>query len=112
MKRRVFISSEDPRLNFAPALKFGDELIGVFPPGQVHLHPQHALMQAHKTLSAMRPDDYLVLSGDPVKIAICVTVAAWMHFKVRMLRWDRQTASYVEVAVDFREMKDLLPTID
>lgn len=97
---KVFVTSEDPRLDFTPAMQYGD-LVGVFPPGQVHLHPQVALFRARGILRLMKPEDYLLLSGDPVKIAICAAVAAEVAGKVRMLKWNRHTMSYLPIEVDF-----------
>lgn len=99
----VYITSEDPSLNYSTALNFGKKLVGVFPPGQVHLNPQIALYRARSVLSKMIPGDFLALAGDPVKIGICVTVAAEVCGTVRMLRWDRQTQGYIEVPVDFTD---------
>lgn len=100
---KVYVSAEDPRLDYTSALQFGSEIVGVFPPGQVHLHPQVALNRARGVLRGMNRDDFLVLSGDPVKIGICYVVAAEQVGRVRALRWNRQTSEYVEVAVDFLE---------
>lgn len=98
---KVFITSEDPKLDYSPALEWGERIIGVFPPGQVHLHPQVALYRARGVLREMQPDDWLALSGDPVKIGICVAVAAERIGRVKMLRWNRQTMNYLPIEVDF-----------
>jgi len=98
---KVFITSEDPKLDYSPAYAHGEKVIGVFPPGQVHLHPQIALYRAREVLRAMEPDDWLALSGDPVKIGICVAVAVERVGKVKMLRWNRHTTSYLPIEVDF-----------
>lgn len=100
---KVYVTAEDPRFNYASALDFGDQLVGIFPPGQVHLHPQVALNRARGVLRDMDREDFLVLSGDPVKIGICYAVAVEQVGRVRALRWDRHTSRYIEVAVDFLE---------
>lgn len=100
---KVYVSAEDPRLDYSSARNFGSEIIGVFPPGQVHLHPQVALFRARGILKDMQRDDFLVLSGDPVKIGICYAVAVEFVGRVRALRWNRQTTQYIEVTVDFLE---------
>ena len=98
---KVFVTSEDPHLDYTPALDYGESVVGVFPPGQVHLHPQIALYRARAVLQSMQPGDYLALVGDPVKIGICVAVAVELIGRVKMLRWNRQTLSYLPIAVDF-----------
>lgn len=100
---KVFVTNEDPVYDYTPALDFGDELVGVFPPGQIHLSPQVALGRARSVLSAMQPDDYLALSGDPVKIAVCAIVVSERMRKVKFLRWNRQTKSYIPIEVDFSQ---------
>lgn len=98
---KVYITAEDPSFDYSPAYKWGSDVVGVFPPGQVHLHPQIALYRARSVLRDMTPDDYLALAGDPVKIAICAVVAAERVGKVKMLRWNRQSFQYLPVEVNF-----------
>ncbi len=104
--RRVFVTSEDPNLNYAPALQHGRSIVGVFPPGQVHLHPEIAVAHARNVLRDFNQSDALALAGDPVKILICGAIAAENAGKVRVLRWDRQTTSYVEIVVDFSDFSN------
>lgn len=99
-RSKVFITSEDPRLDFSPAMQYG-EVVGVFPPGQVHLHPQIALYRARRVLQDLTRDDFIALVGDPVKIAICAVVAAERIGKVKFLKWNRQSLSYLPIEVDF-----------
>jgi len=102
----VFVTSEDPRFDYTAALEFGSSVVGVFPPGQVHLQPQVALNRARSVLASMRPTDYLALSGDPVKIGICVAVAVERVGRVKMLRWNRHTLSYIDIEVDFLDNRN------
>lgn len=104
---KVYVTAEDPIYDYTPALAFGSQVIGVFPPGQIHLSPQVALGRARSVLRNMQPDDFLALSGDPVKIAVCAVVAYERNLRVRFLRYNRQTKSYVEVAVDFSEQSEV-----
>lgn len=99
--RTVYVTNEDPKYDYSAALNFGERLVGVFPPGQIHLSPQVALNRARGAMRDMQPDDYLALAGDPVKIAVCAVVAAEKFGRVRFLRWNRQSSSYIEIAVDF-----------
>ena len=97
----VFVVHESPNFNYARALRYGATLRPVFHLGPVQLSPQHALGHARNVLKAMRPGDYMILSGDPVLIGICVCVAAEMQGKVSLLRWDKQARDYFPVDVDF-----------
>lgn len=98
---RIFVTSEDPKLDYTPALQYGSSISGVFPPGQIHLHPDVAINQARKILRSMEPDDYLALAGDPTKILICGVIAAERVGKVKILKWNRQSMSYVPIELDF-----------
>lgn len=101
----IFITAEDPMYDYTPALKYGERLVGIFGAGQVHLAPRDAVLHARQVMKSMRAGDYLALSGDPIKIAICSAVAADYAFdaqqKVKFLRFNRQTKSYIPIEVDF-----------
>lgn len=98
----VFVTHEDPRLDYTPAFKFGEKLVAIFPPGgQVTLSPQTALGQARKVLHAMTPEDSLALVGDPIIMGLCVAVAVELLGKVRLLRWNKWSLSYTLVEIDF-----------
>lgn len=99
----IFVTHEDPRLDYSPAYKFGEKMVAVFPPGagQVTLSPQTALGQIRRVLNAMTREDYLVLVGDPVMIGLCTAVAAELIGKVKLLRWDKRALAYFPVEVDF-----------
>ncbi len=96
----VFVTQDNPKLGFAPALAYGEKLAAVFPPGQVVLSPQTALNHARRVLQDMTADDWLVLSGDPVVIGICWAVVAEYLGKVRALKWDARELCYVPVEVN------------
>lgn len=103
MTSTVYITAEDPIYDYSPALEWGKTLVAVFPPGQIHLSPKTALARARSALREMTEHDFLALSGDPVKIAVCAIVAAEKMSKVKFLRYNRQTKSYIPVEVDFSE---------
>lgn len=98
---KVYVTSEDPRLDYSAAYAFGSEVIGVFPPGQVHLNPQVALYRARQVLAGFEREDYLALVGDPVKIGLCVAVAVERVGRVKVLRWNKQTFTYIPIEIDF-----------
>lgn len=101
----VYVSHEDPRLDYSGAYKFAEKLVAVFPPGpgQVTLSPQNALGLVRAKLRGISVNDYLILLGDPMMSALCVAVAAEYTGRIRLLRWNRFTLSYVPVEVDLLE---------
>lgn len=101
-KPRAFLVQDNPTLDFSPLREYADwppEV--VFDPGQVTLHPQHALEHARTRLESMQEDDFLLLNGDPVMIGICLAVAAEQLGRVKLLRWDRREKIYLPIVLDF-----------
>lgn len=96
----IFIAQDMPKLDFAPALKYGDKLVSVFAPGQVVASPQSALGHARSVLKGITRNDYLVLTGDPVVIGICWAVVAEYLGVVRALKWDKWESCYVPIEVN------------
>ncbi len=99
---RAFLVQDNPTLDFSPLREYAawpPEV--VFDPGQVTLHPQHALKHARTKLQGMQEDDFLLLNGDPVMIGICLAVAAELIGRVKLLRWDRREKIYLPITLDF-----------
>jgi len=98
---KVYIVVENPKFDYVPALAFG-ELQPVFPTySQVQASPHEAIAHAQQRLAQLTSDDYLLCTGDPVLIGICVAVAAALIGKVKLLRWDRLEMVYVPITLDF-----------
>jgi len=95
----VFITCEDSRLDYSGALAFGGKAVAVFQQGQTFLSPAQDLEKARTVLFNMEEGDYLALSGDPVRIAICAIAAAEVVNNIKFLRWNRHTMTYVPVEV-------------
>lgn len=99
---RAFLVQDNPKLDFLPLREHAvwPPLI-VFGAGQVTLEPQYALQHAREVLKDLAPRDFLVLSGDPVMIGICMAVVSDYFGRVRVLRWDRFEMTYVPIVLDF-----------
>lgn len=101
---RAFVVQENPNFDYSPVREYAEwPPKVVFHPGQVTLRPQSALRHARNVLGDMYPEDYLLLSGDPVMIGICMAVAADLIGTVRALRWDRRSFTYIPIEIDFDE---------
>lgn len=98
----VYLTHEDPRFDYTPARKFGRLIKPIFPPGQIQLSPQVALYRARLILREIDGSDWIALVGDPIKIGICVAVAAERLGRLRLLKWNRHTLEYLPIEVDFR----------
>lgn len=106
----VFLSNENPRLDYSATKPYGTKLVSVFPPGRIHLSPSAAVLRARQVLSVMTHDDYLMLVGDPIAIAICAMIAGERLGRVKFLRFQRPADSprtnasgyYEEIEVNFK----------
>ena len=73
---RVFITQEMHGRNFLPARHFG-QLVAVLPDNaQVVISARPVLRKIQRTLSDYSGEDYLLLSGDPIIMGLCMMVAS------------------------------------
>lgn len=102
---KAFVVQDNPRISTLPIKEYADWPPRViFPPGQIMLSPEKALRLARNVLDReMKEDDFLVLLGDPVMIAIVSSVAVEIFGKLKFLKWDRRERIYYPVLIDFDE---------
>ena len=101
---RVFITQETHGRNFLPARHYG-KLVAVLPDeAQVVISATPILRKIQRTLTDYTPEDYLLLSGDPIIMGLCMMVASEKtNGQLRMLKWERREKDYYEVNVDYYE---------
>lgn len=105
----VFITNEIRRRDVSEAFEFGSLQVVIPSDMQVTAHEEkkeRIVMMIEDALADFNDNDYLLLSGDPVCIGICFTVAALNNKgKVKALKWDRIEERYfpVEVKIDIGE---------
>lgn len=100
----VYVIQEQQGKNLLPALKYG-EIKVLLPTGmQVCFSAGQVTRIIDTALSSFNDNDYLVLIGDPVAIAIAGAMAAkWNQGRVRMLKWDKQEKMYFPVSINMFE---------
>ena len=100
---RVFICFEAMKMNFAGALRFG-EIVYVASQDVNAASPSSVKRVSSEVKSVLRsfdPDeDYLVLVGSPILIAMCATEIMLTHRRMTVLQWDRQDSVYVPVRLE------------
>jgi len=97
----VFITQEMRGRDITDATSFGDIEILVPAGEQASFSTQPIIRQINRKLSKFSDDDYLILAGDPVVIALCACVAAKNNRgKFKMLKWDRQEGKYFPLTAD------------
>jgi hypothetical protein len=98
---KVYITQEAVGRNFLPAQHFG-ELKLLFPSSaQIVFTAAPVLHKLETELAGFSDKDYLLLSGDPLIMALAVVVALESNRGcARCLKWDKQEKTYYEVAID------------
>lgn len=98
----VFVVSESPKHNIAPALDYG-EIVVVLPPNlsQVIFSSGPTVQRMKRILEKFGDDDYLLFIGDPTAIAIMASVAAAKNSgRYKALKWDKQERRYLPIQID------------
>jgi hypothetical protein len=103
----VYVIQETEGKNLLPAQEYG-ELKALLPSGQITLSPGPSIYRLRQRLQSFADDDYLLLVGDPIAIALAAMVAGSMNNgRINFLKWDRQEKRYYSVKVDInRKLSD------
>lgn len=89
-----------PSINLEPAKKFG-ELVVMLPPNANRLHISPLMTALREQMKEYGPEDYIVAVGDPSLIAAASCIAAKKTGGLlRILKWDRQSSSYISVEIE------------
>lgn len=86
-----------PSINLDPAKTFG-EVVVMLPPNANRLHINPLIVALREQMKDFTADDYVIAVGDPSLIAAasCIAVRKTGGL-LRVLKWDRQTGSYISV---------------
>jgi len=104
----IYVVSESPKHNIAPALDYGDIQV-VLPPdqSQVNFISAPTVKRMKRALETFNDDDYLLFIGDPTAIAIMASVASDKNKgRYKCLKWDKQERRYLPIQVDIHERGD------
>lgn len=101
VKGKVYITQDDGTKNFYPATHFGE--LSVFSRFDAPtLYVGDFIEDFEDWLATFNPDaDYLLLSGDPIFIALAGAVLSYLP-AIPVLKWDRQEKVYLPVLVKTR----------
>ena len=99
---RVFITQEMHGRNFLPARHYG-KLVAVLPDNaQIVISATPILRKIQRALSDYNKEDFLLLSGDPIIMGLCMMVASEKtNGFLKMLKWEKREKDYYEVNVDY-----------
>jgi hypothetical protein len=88
-----------PSINLRPAETFG-EVIVLFDQSISRMATAPVAEAMKDKLASFGPEDYVLAVGDPALIAVaCVIAARRNGGKLRLLKWDRMSRTYIPVEV-------------
>jgi len=92
-----------PMHRFGAGAKYG-ELVVVLPHSELGLQLDSTVSTIKEKLKDITEDDYLILVGNPIAMAIAATVAARKTGgKLKTLQWDKRYKLYVPLTADVGE---------
>jgi folate-dependent tRNA-U54 methylase TrmFO/GidA len=107
MDRKVYITQENPNLNYIPAEEFGEVIFltrGDFSPMKNSLNNDKLIEEIRTKLKKFHPvDDYLVISGSPVVSAAVFMIVREITDTVNILRWSNRDRLYQHLVVSIKK---------
>jgi len=98
----------NPKINILGAAEYGvfKFLLPEF--SQIIFSPGPLIFKLRQSLKNYRPNDYLLLTGDPAIIGVaCSIVADITSGKFNLLKWDKQERKYYPIHINLFEKGDL-----
>ena len=93
-----------PKINIVGATKYGDVLPLLPELSQIIFSPGPLIFKLRKLLRNFRPEDYLLLTGDPAIIGVaCSIVSDITNGKYNLLKWDKQERKYYPITINLYE---------
>ena len=97
-----------PKINIVGARKYG-EVVSLLPElSQIIFSPGPLIFKLRKLLKDFKPEDYLLLTGDPAIIGVaCSIVSDITNGKYNLLKWDRQERQYYPIEINLYEKGEI-----
>ncbi len=97
---KVFITQATPH-DLAPATVYGELVILLKQAKDQTFAPQPVLRMLKQQLKDFSDQDFLLLVGDPVAMALAVNAAAQVNNgRVKLLKWSKRHERYYPIEVD------------
>ena len=93
-----------PKINILGAAEYGvfKFLLPEF--SQIIFSPGPLIYKLRQSLKNYRPNDFLLLTGDPAIIGVaCSIVSDITNGKYNLLKWDKQERKYYSIAINLYE---------
>ena len=97
-----------PKINIVGAREYG-EVKSLLPElSQIIFSPGPLIFKLRNLLKDFKPDDYLLLTGDPAIIGVaCSIVSDITNGKYNLLKWDKQERKYYPITINLYEKGEL-----
>ena len=93
-----------PKINIIGAAEFGTFKFLLPEFSQIIFSPGPLIFKLRKGLQNYRPNDFLLLTGDPAIIGVaCSIVSDMTNGKFNLLKWDKQERKYYPIEINLHE---------
>ena len=91
----------NPKINIMGASKYGEFKFLLPEFSQIIFSPGPLIFKLRQSLKNYRPNDYLLLTGDPAIIGVaCSIVSDVTNGKYNLLKWDKQERKYYSIEIN------------
>ena len=100
--------SGNPKINIMGASRYGEFKFLLPEFSQMIFSPGPLIFKLRKGLKDYKPEDYLLLTGDPAIIGVaCSIVSDITNGKYNVLKWDKQERQYYPIAINLYEKGEI-----
>jgi len=97
-----------PKINIMGASEYGEFKFLLPEFSQIIFSPGPLIFKLRKALKDYRPEDYLLLTGDPAIIGVaCSIVSDMTNGKYNLLKWDKQERQYYPIEINLYEKGEI-----
>ena len=94
----------NPKINIMGASKYGKFKFLLPEDSQIIFSPGPLVYKLKNLLKDFKPNDYLLLTGDPAIIGVaCSIVSDLTNGKYNLLKWDKQERTYYPIEINLYE---------
>ena len=98
----------NPKINIMGASNYGKFKFLLPEFSQIIFSPGPLIFKLRKLLKDFKPDDYLLLTGDPAIIGVaCSIVSDITNGKFNLLKWDKQERKYYPIEINLYEKGEI-----
>ena len=93
-----------PKINIIGASEYGTFKFLLPEFSQIIFSPGPLIFKLRQSLKDYKPEDYLLLTGDPAIIGVaCSIVSDMTNGKYNLLKWDKQERQYYPIEINLYE---------